>query len=159
MTALSGAQDSWVTSVTDLLFASDADADDFVFVSLTLHADVANTATPATSAATGSGAQSTLAAIKFCESSNNYQAQNPSSTASGAYQFLDTTWQSLDASAGYSRAKFAPASVQDAAALELYNEMGTSPWAASSSCWSSMTSAPATSSTSTTTGQGSSRTS
>ena len=52
MTALSGAQDSWVTSVTVLLFASDADADDFVFVSLTLHADVANTATPATSAAT-----------------------------------------------------------------------------------------------------------
>lgn len=86
-------------------------------------------------AATWGQAKPTLDAIKFCESSNNYQAQNPTSTASGAYQFLDTTWQSLDASAGYSRAKFAPASVQDAAALELYNEMGTSPWAASSSCW------------------------
>ena len=58
------------------------------------------------SAATGSGAQSTLAAIKFCESSNNYQAQNPSSTASGAYQFLDTTWQGLSAAKGYSKAKY-----------------------------------------------------
>lgn len=87
------------------------------------------------SAATGSGAQSTLAAIKFCESSNNYQAQNPSSTASDAYQFLDTTWQGLSAAKGYSKAKYAPASVQDAAALELYNQAGTSPWAASSSCW------------------------
>lgn len=87
------------------------------------------------SAANGSGAQSTLAAIKFCESSNNYQAQNPSSTASDAYQFLDTTWQGLSAAKGYSKAKYAPASVQDAAALELYNQAGTSPWAASSSCW------------------------
>ena len=85
--------------------------------------------------AAGSGAQSTLAAIKFCESSNNYKAQNPTSTASGAYQFLDTTWQGLSAAKGYSKAKYAPASVQDAAALELYNQAGTSPWAASSSCW------------------------
>ena len=76
-----------------------------------------------------------LDAIKQCESGGNYQAVNASSGASGAYQFLDTTWQGLSAAKGYSKAKYAPASVQDAAALELYNQAGTSPWAASSSCW------------------------
>lgn len=101
-------------------------------------------------AATTSSASSTLAKIKYCESGGNYQAVNASSGASGAYQFLDSTWRSLSAASGYSTAASAPASVQDAAAQELYAQMGTSPWAASSSCWSSMTSAPATSSTSTT---------
>ena len=76
-----------------------------------------------------------LEAIKQCESGGSYTAQNPTSTASGAYQFLDTTWQGLSAAKGYSKAKYAPASVQDAAALELYNQAGTPPWAASSSCW------------------------
>lgn len=80
-----------------------------------------------------------LEEIKQCESAGNYQAQNPSSTASGAYQFLDTTWQSLEASAGYARAADAPASVQDAAALELYTQQGTSPWTASAGCWQSST--------------------
>ena len=79
-----------------------------------------------------------LAKIRYCESGNNYQAQNPSSSASGAYQFLNSTWQSLSASAGYATAKSAPASVQDAAAIELYNAQGTAPWAASQSCWASL---------------------
>ncbi|WP_205744712.1 transglycosylase family protein [Yimella sp. RIT 621] len=70
-----------------------------------------------------------LAKIRYCESGNNYQAQNSSSSASGAYQFLTSTWQSLSASAGYATAKSAPASVQDAAAIELYNAQGTAPWA------------------------------
>ncbi|MDE9366365.1 transglycosylase family protein [Luteipulveratus sp. YIM 133132] len=77
-----------------------------------------------------------LEAIKQCESGGDYTAQNPSSSASGAYQFLTSTWQSLNASQGYATAASAPASVQDAAALELYQAQGTSPWAASSSCWS-----------------------
>ncbi|GAB3581281.1 transglycosylase family protein [Calidifontibacter terrae] len=92
-----------------------------------------------------------LTKIRYCESGNNYSAQNPSSTASGAYQFLDSTWRGLSASAGYSHAKDAPQSVQDAAALELYNSSGTAPWAASQSCWGSLSSAPTT-----TTGGGSS---
>lgn len=92
-------------------------------------------------AATTSSASSTLAKIKACESGGNYQATNSSSGASGAYQFLNSTWRSLSASAGYATAASAPAPVQDAAAVELYNAQGTSPWASSSGCWSSMTSA------------------
>lgn len=84
-------------------------------------------------AATGN---TTLEAIKQCESGGSYTAQNPTSTASGAYQFLTSTWRSLDASAGYATAASAPASVQDAAALELYQQSGTTPWNASRGCWS-----------------------
>ena len=79
-----------------------------------------------------------LEAIKQCESGGDYSAQNPTSTASGAYQFLDTTWQGMDAAAGYARAIDAPESVQDAAAIELYTEQGTTPWLASASCWQGM---------------------
>gem|GEM_PF-692146 len=113
-------------------------------------AGLASTASAATSTSSSS-ASSVLAKIKSCESGGNYQAVNASSGASGAYQFLNSTWKGLSASAGYTTAASAPASVQDAAALELYNQAGTSPWAASSSCWSSMTSAPTTTSSSTST--------
>lgn len=90
----------------------------------------------ATSAnAASSSPNATLAAIKFCESGGDYQAKNPASTASGAYQFLTSTWRGLAAAQGYPTAASAPTTVQDAAALELYEQMGTSPWAASSSCW------------------------
>lgn len=90
-----------------------------------------------------------LAKIRYCESGNNYQAQNPSSSASGAYQFLTSTWQSLSAAKGYATAAQAPAAVQDAAALELYNQAGTAPWAASQACWSALGAVPSTGSTST----------
>lgn len=99
-------------------------------------------ATSANAAPTNGSANGVLAKIKYCESTNNYQAQNPNSTASGAYQFLDTTWRSLNASHGYARAKYAPAAVQDAAAVELYNQMGTSPWLASQPCWSKLGGTP-----------------
>lgn len=91
------------------------------------------TAVPAHAADTGNA---TLEAIKECESGGDYTAVNASSGASGAYQFLDSTWQSLSAAAGYSSAASAPESVQDAAALELYAQQGSSPWAASEACWS-----------------------
>lgn len=100
--------------------------------------------TPAHAATTSSSLPSVLLKIRYCESGNNYQAQNPGSSASGAYQFLTSTWRSLSASAGYATAASAPASVQDAAALELYNQAGTSPWAASQSCWGSLASVPTT---------------
>ena len=89
-------------------------------------------ASPASAADTGIPV---LEKIKQCESGGDYRAENPTSTASGAYQFIDGTFQSLDASQGYSHAADAPESVQDAAALELYNEQGTAPWAPSASCW------------------------
>ena len=60
-----------------------------------------------------------------------YAAQNPTSTASGAYQFLDSTWRGASAGAGfagYAWAKYAPWYVQDAVALHVYNTGGKSAW-------------------------------
>ena len=90
-----------------------------------------------------------LSAIKQCESGGNYTAVNPTSGASGAYQFLTSTWRSLSASAGYATAAAAPPAVQDAAALELYNEEGTTPWVSSESCWGSLATSGSTASGST----------
>jgi hypothetical protein len=58
-----------------------------------------------------------LATIRMKESRNNYTAFNTESTASGAYQFLDSTWKSLTKKYGigekYARAKDAPSDIQD----------------------------------------------
>lgn len=70
--------------------------------------------------------------IRWCESRNNYTARNPRSTASGAWQFLDSSWANY---AGYPRAYMAPPEVQDQKALNVYNSVGTRPWNASRSCW------------------------
>ena len=56
-----------------------------------------------------------LATIRELESSGNYNARNSGSTASGAYQFLDSTWNNYN---GYHRAVDAPPAVQDARAAE-----------------------------------------
>lgn len=65
----------------------------------------------------------------------SWQADNPRTTASGAFQFLDGTFQRLSASQGYARAKHAPPHVQIAAFNELRRKQGLSPWLASKSCW------------------------
>jgi Peptidase family M23/Transglycosylase-like domain len=54
-----------------------------------------------------------LDTIRTQESSGDYTARSAGSTASGAYQFLDTTWASYG---GLSSAYLAPAAVQDARA-------------------------------------------
>lgn len=54
-----------------------------------------------------------LATIRQLESGGNYKAQAKGSTASGAYQYVDSTWGGYG---GYSRAWHAPAGVQDARA-------------------------------------------
>lgn len=66
------------------------------------------------------------------DTAGGYRAQNPRSTASGAYQFLDSTWRNVAPKAGfpgYSRAIHAPPRVQDHVALWLYNNGGRSAWA------------------------------
>lgn len=73
-----------------------------------------------------------MSAIRYCESRNDYAAQNRYSSASGAYQFLDSTWAYFG---GYQRAKDAPAQVQDQKAYQTMQLRGTAPWNASRSCW------------------------
>ena len=54
-----------------------------------------------------------LATIRTVESGGDYHAHATGSTASGAYQFLDSTWANY---AGYTRAADAPPDIQDAKA-------------------------------------------
>lgn len=61
-----------------------------------------------------------LATIRKRESGGNYGAQAPTTSASGAYQFIDKTWQNLTKKFGigteYARAGMAPKDIQDAVA-------------------------------------------
>ena len=56
-----------------------------------------------------------LATIRELESGGVYTAEASASTASGAYQFVDSSWAGYG---GYARASHAPPSVQDAKAAE-----------------------------------------
>lgn len=57
-----------------------------------------------------------LATIRRIESADNYHAQSTGSTASGAYQIINGTW---DRYGGYTRARDAPPAIQDAKAAEM----------------------------------------
>jgi hypothetical protein len=61
-----------------------------------------------------------LSTIRQRESGGNYGAQAKGSSASGAYQFIDSTWQSMTKKFGmgteFSSAKMAPKEIQDAVA-------------------------------------------
>ena len=66
--------------------------------------------------ASGDGSiEQILATIRQVESGGNYTARARGSTASGAYQFLDSTWHGYG---GYTSAWQAPPVVQDAKAAE-----------------------------------------
>lgn len=82
------------------------------------------------------GVHPTLICIRAHESdtAGGYQAQNPHSSASGAYQYIDSTWRNVSRMAGhpgYARAIHAPPHVQDEVAWWHINHLGTSAWAGS----------------------------
>ena len=60
--------------------------------------------------------------IVDCESGGDYGAQNPTSSARGAYQMLDTTYAAYCVACDWSKRD------QDLAAHRLYQEAGASPW-------------------------------
>jgi hypothetical protein len=66
------------------------------------------------------------------ESGGDPRAENPVSTASGLFQFLDGTWRAYSKQAGigteYSRASAAPAAVQWALARWVVKHKGRYPW-------------------------------
>lgn len=63
--------------------------------------------------------------LRFCESTDNYQAVNPSGVYRGAYQFDFATWQTVG---GTGDPAAAPPAEQDARARELYARRGHQPW-------------------------------
>jgi cell wall-associated NlpC family hydrolase len=95
-------------------------------------------------APTGGSSQvdSFLGAIRQHESGGNYTAYNAGGGASGAYQFIDSTWANEAKAAGYDQwangpASAAPPSVQDAVArymaLNYYNTYGS--WKNAAEAW------------------------
>lgn len=73
------------------------------------------------------------ACIRKHESGGNYRALNSSSGASGAYQFLDSTWQNVTGLPGKAM-NYSPAQ-QDAAFWKLWNNgAGANQWVTSGMC-------------------------
>lgn len=76
--------------------------------------------------------------IRGCESGNgpdgspDYRALNRHSGASGAYQFMDSTWGRRY---GVAKARDASPAEQEVAAYQLFVRSGTSPWSYSYRCW------------------------
>lgn len=76
-----------------------------------------------------SSINSHLQSIAQRESGGDIHATNPSSGASGKFQFLQTTWDSVAPAEYQGRpAAEAPEAVQDAAAQKLYDTAGPSQW-------------------------------
>ena len=65
------------------------------------------------------------AALRWCESRGDYSAVNPSGKYRGAYQFDQSTWETVG---GTGDPAAAPAAEQDARAAALYQERGAAPW-------------------------------
>lgn len=68
-----------------------------------------------------------LKTIKGKESGGDYTVKNPKGTASGGYQFIDSTWKSLTKKYGigteFASAKSAPPEIQDAVAAAYVKEI------------------------------------
>jgi len=91
--------------------------------------------------AAGSSAMSDAAtgpnwpAVIACEAGGRPTAQNAHSTASGLFQFLDSSWLTYGGGKYASRAMYASVAEQYAIANVAYARSGLSPWNASRSCW------------------------
>ena len=81
---------------------------------------------------TSGPSDSTLAALRNCESHGNYGAVSRSGTYRGAYQFSRSTWNNAARSVlpGYVDVdpKIAPPEIQDALARALWNATGPRSW-------------------------------
>ena len=79
-----------------------------------------------------SGAWDSLASlVQYFESGGNYSAVSPSSTASGAYQFTNPTWQQYAGQLGltqYPTAVSAPAAIQDQVFGQAVSQNGLNDW-------------------------------
>lgn len=72
------------------------------------------------------------ACIAKYESGGNPRAENPNSSASGLFQFIDGTWNHFG---GYSRAKYAPVSVQLEKFYQVWdNGRGAGHWVVAYKC-------------------------
>lgn len=76
-----------------------------------------------------------LNALIACESGGN-NVKNPTSTASGYFQILDSTWRAFGGSQYASHAQGATFSQQLSVAQRIFNAAGgLGPWSPSSGCW------------------------
>jgi hypothetical protein len=69
--------------------------------------------------------------IMYCESGGSYRAENPTSSAGGRYQILDTSWAAYGGKPypGSHPAAEAPPAEQDRIASAIYADVGSSAWA------------------------------
>lgn len=82
----------------------------------------------------GGGAGGIAAHVRQCESGGNYRAENPHSSASGGYQFINATWTGTTGLRPPASA-YSPA-VQDRAFHKLWaGGRGAHHWNASRHCW------------------------
>jgi nucleoid-associated protein YgaU len=73
--------------------------------------------------------------ITHCESGGNPRATNSSSTASGLFQFLDSSWKAYGGGKYSARAKDATVAQQFEIADTAFRTSGLRPWKASQHCW------------------------
>jgi len=69
--------------------------------------------------------------VQHFESGGDYTAQNKTTTASGAYQFINSTWQQYAGQIGYGQyqtAASAPPAVQDAVFAQAVQQRGLADW-------------------------------